>query len=165
MPDKLPLNKKSGGQALVETVVALGIILFGVIGVFALVSRSLSLNRVMADRYTAVNLAAEGVEIVKNLIDRNVIQRRPWNEGLSAGRYEIDFNDSAVQSAGDRPLLLNTDNLYQYDVGQPTVFQRAIAIEWLSGGEEMRVNSRVKWISRGGGEFSVDLEDHFYNWR
>ena len=54
---------------MVEAMVAMSVIVIGLLGVFALSSNSISLNRVAADRYIAVNLANEGIELVKNLIE------------------------------------------------------------------------------------------------
>ena len=36
----------------------------------------------VGDQVIATNLASEGVELVKNLIDSNIIQRKPWNLGV-----------------------------------------------------------------------------------
>ena len=88
MSDKSKQNKNNGqarlsdGQVLVELMVAISVMVIGLLGIFTLLSQSLGLNRVAADQYIAANLAAEGVEVAKNILDHNVIERNPWNEGL-----------------------------------------------------------------------------------
>src|SRR3989344_3592233 len=82
------LNPKSrAGQMMIEALVALSIILVGLLGIFALVSRSISLNAVASSQYVAANLAAEGIEVVKNVIDSNAMQAPPgsvaWNKNVS----------------------------------------------------------------------------------
>ena len=54
---------RSSGQVLIEAMVAISIVTVGLLGIFSVLSRSLSLNRTVADNYVAANLAAEGIEI------------------------------------------------------------------------------------------------------
>src|SRR3989344_7355701 len=72
---------RRSGQALVEVMVAVSILTVGFLGIVGLLSRALALNRVVADNYTATYLAAEGIEITKNIVDGNVVQGQPWNSG------------------------------------------------------------------------------------
>jgi hypothetical protein len=158
---------KSEGQLLVEAMVAIGLVVIGLLGVFALLSQSLGLRRVVSERYIATYLAAEGVELVKNIIDTNYIQGIVWNQGIDSGDYLIDY-DGGLQPtiAPASPLLYNeSTGIYSYNSGNPTRFKRLINITLSSDGENITVNSIVDWQTRGGGEFSVNLEDHFYNWR
>ena len=157
--------KPQGGQVLVEAIVAISILVIGLLGIFSLLSRSLSLNRVIADQSAATYLAAEGIELVKNLVDANAIQRRPWNLGINPGDYEMDFNDSALAANQNRKLNFDSESgQFSYDSGAPTAFQRLIVISQPSP-DELKINSLVNWITRGGGQFEVNLEDHFFNWR
>lgn len=162
----LILNLKSGnGQSLIEAMVAIGIIVFGILSTLGLLSRALSLNRVVSDQFTATYLAAEGAEVVKNLIDANIIQGRPWNSGFSTGSFEADYNGASLEPNQGRRLLLDLPTgRYSYDGGNPTSFIRTINIE-LIGSEEIKVSPVVAWTTRGGGNFEVRLEDHFFNWR
>lgn len=156
--------KKLQGQFLLETLVALGVIVVGVLSVFGFIARGLSTNRVVADEFTGAHLAAEGVEVVKNIIDGNILQGQPWNAGLTDGDFEADYASAILTSATERPLRFDDQTgLFNYGSGQPTNFSRIIHIEML-GADELRVNSRVHWWSRGG-TYDADVEDHFYNWR
>jgi len=150
---------------MIEAMIAITIATVGLLGIFSLLSGSLSLNRVMGDQVVAANLAAEGVELVKNLIDSNVIQQKPWNLDINPGKFEIDFISDSLSSVQGR--YLNFDLAaggYSYGVGQPTRFKREIAIEQPTP-DEIKVNSAVIWETRGGENFEVNLEDHFFNWR
>ena len=82
MPDKLRYNRKSGGYLLVESMIGISIAVVGLLGILTLLSRSVGLSRVVGNQLTANYLAVEGVEISKNIIDTNVIQGNPWNQGF-----------------------------------------------------------------------------------
>jgi hypothetical protein len=156
--------QKKEGQVLVEALVALGILTVGLLGISTLLSRSLSLNRVVSTNYAGTYLAAEGIEIVKNIIDTNVLQSRAWNDLGGNGDYEADFDDSSLGSNQSRFLAFDpATNIYSYGGPQATPFRRLIRIA-LTGSDEVKVNSIVSWSVRGG-DYQVNLEDHFLRWR
>ena len=154
------------GQLLIESLIAISIIVVGLLGIFALLSQSLALRRVASERYVGTYLAAEGIEIVKNIIDQNIIRGLPWNQGLSAGTYELDSDDYVLQTNQGRQLLYDpATGLYNYLSGDQTIFRRTVTISYPGGADEIRINAVTDWITRGQAQFSVNLEDHFYNWR
>lgn len=152
------------GSILLESIIAITVLTVGLLGVFSLLSRSLSLNRVIADRYVAMNLAAEGIELIKNSIDTNIIKGLPWNGGLATGEYEIAYN-SSLQPTNHRTLNYDeSSGLYGYSGNIETRFIREVRIVRKSA-FELQVNAIVRWTSRSGGVFDVNLEDHFFNWQ
>ena len=169
------MNSNNAGQAMVEAMVALTIIVVGILGIFTLTSRSLSLNRVDADRYVAVNLANEGIELVKNLLDDNITSdAQPWNylPGFNSdGNYEIDYNDPGLSSIGGvgsaRYFYFSKDGsgYYRYpESGEQanTSFQRVINITTNGRADHIKAVSTVYWVSRGS-SYSFSVEDHFYD--
>jgi len=165
MNKELRINNQNQGIILVEAMIAISVLITGILGIFTLMSRSLSLNRVIMDQETAVNLAAEGIELVKNKLDGNILQKLPWNSGINNGDYEIDFDKEELMPYDNRKFSYDASNgQYAYGAGVPTKFARIIKIEML-GTDEMKVNSLVTWITRGSGNFSINLEDRFFNWR
>lgn len=156
-----PCNK---GYLLIESMVAISILIIGVLGILNIFSRSAGLNQVVNDQFIGTYLAAEGVEIVKNIIDSNIINKRPWNEGINNGEFEVDYISLNLSPNQSSYLLFDSEtNFYSYQKGSPTKFIRTIIINVNS--EIIKVNSTVKWKTRGGGEFKADIEDYFYNWR
>lgn len=163
------------GYLLIESMVAITVIVVGLLGIFALLSRSLSLNRVISDRYVASYLAAEGVEIVKNLIDNNVLAEDAWNKNLNEGNYQFDYMATILPA--DCGSFCN--KVFYWDsaqkiyslipTGQKTNFVRKVSIKPIADRsglvQSIQVNSVVDWVTRGGASFSVNLEDHFYNYR
>jgi len=153
------------GQALIEALVAMGILTVGFMGIMELLSRSLSLNRVVAQQYIGSYLAAEGIEVVKNMVDTNVINGRIWNSGLDVGTYEVEYGSGALEANSSRNFSLDpVTGIYDYSGTANTTFKRRVEISYPNT-DEMRVNSITDWITRGGGTFSVNTEDHFFNWR
>jgi len=157
--------------------VAVSILTIGFLGIVGLLSRALALNRVVADNYTATYLAAEGIEITKNIVDGNIVQGQPWNSGGGVSNCtgsvesgidgcEADLNSLALQSYTGQPLDFDpADRIYDYGGGSvPTSFRRRIVVTLL-GQNEIKVESQVTWTTLGGGTSEVVLEDHFFNWR
>jgi len=170
------------GQALLESIVAISVLVVGLLATISLLNRSLGISRVVSDNLTATYLAAEGVEIVKNIIDTNGLADRTWYDfgpctsdtfGVTracAAQWkdtELRFFDPA------QSLYLNTSpvdenlKIYSYENlsgSETTPFRRRIEVT-LVNSVELKVNSKVFWTTRGGGSYMVDLEDHFFNWR
>ncbi len=161
---KYLLSKR--GQTLIESLVALSLLTVGFLSIFALLGRSLSSSRASTESYTATYLAAEGIEVVRNLIDANGIQQRAWNSGFAtAGDYEIEYNSNSLLSNLGRFLSYSpTTNIYNYSGTNPTHFKRILRVTPV-GSDEIIINSIVSWIGQGGGSFTVNLEDHFLKWR
>jgi len=163
--------RPQGGQLMVEAMVALGVIVIGLLGVLTLLSDSIGYNRVISEQYIAIYLASEGIETVKGIIDYNIINLRPWNQGIPPGPadYEPQYSDkrpSDLTVAAGRFLRFDSGSgLYSYGAaGTDTPYKRAVNIR-LIGPDEIGVASKVYWVTRGGISMSVNLEDHFFNWR
>ncbi|MEK7546636.1 MAG: hypothetical protein AAB536_00410 [Patescibacteria group bacterium] len=155
------------GQSLVEALVALSFLTVGFMAVFSLLSRSLSLNRSSTESYVATYIAAEGIEIARNIVDTNGIQKNAWSYGFSGGSgdYEAEYNSRSLSPNQDRFLTYNPNShIYGYGGSIQTPFKRLIRVTFVSQ-YEMKINSIVFWTGLGGGSFRVNLEDHFMNWR
>lgn len=146
------------------------VIAVAILGIFTLSSRSVSLNRVVSDQYIGTYLAAEGIEVVKNIVDSNVVwQCDTWTEGLPAtGKdYTVNWDSESLTEVQNSPEPLRfNDGLYeQGNQGELTRFRRVIRLENGTNANSFHVISTVEWEGRGGAEFEVVLEDVFYNWR
>jgi len=162
------LNPKNGGQVMIEALIAITITIVGLLGIFSLTSRSLSLNSVAGSQYVAANLAGEGIEIVKNIIDGNRLQKAPtWNQEINNGDYQIDYADIKLETPynQEKTLLFDPETgLYGYSAGAPAVYRRKINITEISA-DEIKVTSTVDWTTRDNAEFKIIAEDYFFNWR
>lgn len=164
-------NFRRKGQVLVEAIIALSVLLVGFLSLISLLNNSLGLSRVITENYIATYLASEGIEYVKNVIDTNILNPgRAWNQGLNNNLYELRYNIGGnfqlipINSTSSLSNLKFDSNnkVYNYSTGQDTPFKRYIQIQNKSQ-NEIVVNSVVFWKSGGGGNFEVNLEDHFFN--
>jgi hypothetical protein len=169
-------RNNSRGQFIVEALVASTVLLVGFGGMFALLRRSLNLNQTVTQNYVATYLAAEGIEIAKNLADHNlleIVSGNPsvtsWDQGFSPGDYEADYLSTSLRPNNNDLLSLDeAAGLYSYSGSVPTNFRRIVRISrdsnMIMG--EMRVNSIVEVVDPTTlvAKSSVNLEDHFYNW-
>lgn len=177
------IKSSRSGYLIIESMVALSLVLVGVLGIFRLLAASFGINRDLVNQVMAVNLAVEGVEIVKNMIDANFSAGLVWNAGLDSGIYEFDYACQSLTASidcarrlgslsgnrtivpGSRTLLFDpTTGIYSYEGGESTPFERNIRIENL-GGYEIKVNALVGWHQKNREIQTLNLEDHFFNWR
>lgn len=155
----------NNGYLLIEVMVAISLLTIGLLGILRISSNAIGLNRIVSDQFIANYLAIEGIEVVKNIIDANSINGRPWGEGLSDGNFEIAYNSLELEYNQQRRIKFDQNTgRYEYQNGTETLFVRTIYIEKPSV-DEIKVNSVVSWIGRGGSQFEINLEDHFLNWR
>jgi type II secretory pathway pseudopilin PulG len=81
---------RQNGFTLLETVVAIGIILFGLLSIIALSTSSLIVSDVSSDEFLAANFAREAMEVVRSIRDTNWLaydtdSTTAWNTDLSSG--------------------------------------------------------------------------------
>lgn len=180
---------------MIEAMVAIVLAIVGLLGILNLIVNSLRFNTDVVNRFIAANLGAEGIEIVKNIIDINYAKNEPsWNQGIESGIYELSYNCASLDDQAnhcllignldlaqnpdvvfrDRASFINFQNgLYDYQGNEPTVFKRIVIIENMDidfdgngfpSEDEIKVNVLTRWSERGR-TFTVNLEDHFFNWR
>lgn len=156
------------GQALIESIVAMSVLIIGFLAVLTLLNQSYGLNRSVADNLTATYLASEGVEMVKNIIDTNAKNGTTWNDvGVTLPGDYILAPDGRSLVAGNPALYYDTTaNTYTYDSfgTRRSPFSRWIHVEF-PGPDELMVDVTVSWTGRGGVNEKTVLEDHFLNWR
>ena len=177
------------GQTLVEALVALSILTVGFVGIVTLLTKSFQLNRTTSNDTQATYLAAEGIEVAKNIIDYDVYFGLPTNNDWGCSfdlslntpvDYALEYDTTPTnctappkmssEPTGDE-LYLITDaadpdvDMYTYNGfgNQPTDFTRDVWITAVSN-DELDVQSTVTWTD-GGQSNTITLEDHFYNWR
>ncbi len=162
------------GDLMIESLVSISIVLIGMLGIFGLLSQSIALNKSVSQKFVATYLAAEGIEVVRSLVDANYAQRQPgkdipaWNQGLPDGTYAVTYDMTNINSgSGDltTPLGFNlTTGIYDYKGKEITPFVRTVQITNSPDGTEMTVLAVVSWTDQSGAK-SVSLEDHFFDWR
>lgn len=164
--DKYQYNK---GFSLLETTVAITILVFAIIGPMALSSRSIRSASVAKNTILASNLAQEGIELVKNIRLNNRIENKQWMQGLStcgsANGCRVDAKDLDVGACSSNCAFLRFDDslgLYNYDSGQDTIFRRIIKTLDINS-NEIKISSSVKW-SDNFGNHDFTLSSSILNW-
>ena len=178
-------SDKTSGQTLLVVMMALFVLTSGFLGILSLLAQSIFLSKTVGNETIATYLAAEGVEVAKNLLDHDVYAHiagvgTGWGTcfGLSGGDYELDYtttncsNLAAHRYSSDDHLVFDaTTNQYLYaynDVagnGAPTPFTRLVRVRPDSvNPNEVYVTSIVSWSTGALTSQSVSVEDVFYNW-
>lgn len=184
--------KNSDSNLMIEVIVALGLVIISLLGIVNLLSKSFYFNFETYNRFIATNLAIEGIEIAKNIIDTTIATSSSnWNR-FNEGIYELDYNSFnfptsfyLYNSSIDKKFFKDNQNYfrflkfnsttkkYNYIDGHPTNFKRIIALKYLSYSEDptqlpdnkiIKINSYVYWIYKNR-DYLINLEDNFYKWR
>jgi prepilin-type N-terminal cleavage/methylation domain-containing protein len=164
-------NRSKKGFTLVEVLVAILLLFIVISASTALVTKALSSTQSTKSKFIASYLAQEGLELVRNIRDSNWVESQtdpaiPWDEELSAGDWEIDYQSQNMFSYSDRKLNINSSGFYNYNSGTQTAFTRKISIQKIddAGNEyHLRVTSQVGWSLRGINYNLLAIED-LYNW-
>ena len=167
--NNIKINKQTSGFTLIETMVAVGVIMIGLVSALGAITTALFYVSNIQDRLIAANLTAEGIEIIRNIRDNNWLQNLPWNNGLSGGDYQTACalpacGSISFSSYGGNPLLFDSGSgLYNYTSGSSTAYMRKLSITNLSN-YEIRVVSTVTWQRRSA-TYDISAEDHLFNWK
>jgi len=161
---------------LIETIIAIFILTTGILAISSLISYFISASSISSQRLIAAYLAQEGIEIVRNLRDTNILSGRSWDYGLSDGNWQADYNDTSLSPYAGTFLNLEANGLYGYGPGIPTIFKRKINLQkntffvrsspsLPSFPEEfLKVTVEVSWQERGRSH-SLTAQANLYNWQ
>jgi prepilin-type N-terminal cleavage/methylation domain-containing protein len=181
------------GFTLVETLVAITILIVTIVGPFYAVSKSITASYTARDKLIAAALAQEGVEYIRAIRDNNYLANYNagvpvynWIGGVDGstdGTHNVDCITNAClvdppqnsilvcSGACTLALAVNASNLYvQSPSGAtPTKFVRSVQIATVPGGgnpttaTEVTVTVTVTFTTAGI-PYSVQVVDHLYNW-
>ena len=149
------------GFTLLETVIAIGILIIGTLMVYGATARILSQAQEEKTEFVASYLAQEGIEVVRNLRDTNWVSgAADWKEGLGADTYRAQYNSSSLLAFQDVPLKLDASHLYNYDSGTDTLFRRKITLS-VPAVDILKVTAEVSWPGQNS---PLKAEEFLYNW-
>lgn len=166
---KNSLQQKLKGFLIAEVVVASFILTFGLVAAVKLLAGSLSDSFSNRDVIIATELAQEGVELVRNVRDNNMVNGGDGFDNFpSSGHKHCHFNYGDSFGDLDRNCTGNIGSLAQYYlqyVGNFYIhnsnvrekFSRYIYIDQNSAGSGQKnavVRSFVYWVGAGSGSFS-----------
>ncbi|MBI2003196.1 MAG: hypothetical protein HYU05_01225 [Candidatus Wildermuthbacteria bacterium] len=158
----------SKGFTLLEVLVATFFITVGATGAFKLIQRTVVLSSGNTQKLQAAYLAQEGMEVVRNIRDANIVkgskgQSVLWTAGLEncAQGCQADYNDQRL-SPYSGIFLRSNGSSYSYDEGANTLFQRKITVVQ-SGTDILAIQSEVLWNDRGIAR-SVKVSGEITHW-
>lgn len=143
--------KDKSGQSLIELLAAIAVIQIGLFSVWSLFLVNYNSTQESKMRIVGINLAREGVEIIKNKRDSNWLKRAnnsknpgaregedffmTWDHGLANGEYAVSFDSQELTPVdGNNTKMYIYDNFYHSGIdnfitsGQLTPYQRKITI-------------------------------------
>ena len=169
-------KKESAGFTLIEVLVASFVIVVGVIASYIVVQQIFAQTFDASTRLTAIYLAKEGAEIVRNIRDTAWIQDLPWNtNGIGANNTYWEGEYLYTSNLTSCPGSCTFDNLrflrirssmnppfYNYSQGDNTRFKRRIKIERPTA-DSIKLTVDVMW--QDNGIKKVTIQSLLYDWK
>ena len=177
------MDKTNQGFTLIETLVAISILVVAIVAPMSLATQSLSSAFYARDQVTAFHLAQEAIEAVRSIRDGNILKNAYGEETDLMGDiptdqpFIIDTRDNSITSctSGICPQLKSDGNFYAYgadpyDSGETgwttTRFTRTINAAWVNvdNHDEMRVSVTVAWKTGVFQARTFTISQDLYRW-
>ena len=172
-------NSKKSGFTIVESLVAITILVTAVIGAMSAVQSGLSSYIFSKDQITAFYLAQEGFEQLRNIRDENHLNGVYWLTNITAETDDpcyfgqacivspIETSDATrCSSPGNCPVVRqDPDNgFYGYDASwDETKFRREIELSYV-GADEITATVTVYW-NKGLINRQFKVKENILNWQ
>jgi type II secretory pathway pseudopilin PulG len=177
-------NNFKRGFTLIETIVAVSLIVLVIVGPLTLAIRSLAAYRKALDNLRATAFAEEGIELIRSVRNNNASQGKDWLEHILTGAgvnhcdtgclidpFAAKFEDiiqpcsTASCASDDVRLYVNDAEQYRQQVPppsgvwRPSRFSRTLVVNVVEPDKEVRITAIVKWDK---GEKKIVSE--LYSW-
>jgi len=155
------------GFTLVEVIVAVGMISLVLVGVISSISLSLSSVARAENNLIAANLAQEGLEIVRNIRDKDWHSGAVFGSSLTNGDYLVEWSSQSLLPFSDVFLKKDSAGLYSYSAGQDAIFKRKIIIQNSAENGpavEKVAKVEVSWAEKSGPKI-IQAELRLFNWQ
>lgn len=162
-------DRKQRGFTLLESMVAIAVFTVGVSTAVFVITQAIGVGSRTRDRIIATHLAAEGIEVVRNIRDRNWLAGRPWADGITdlanaCVSWDSDYNTSSgtytIDTACAGGANIAYDGMYYEHTTAQSQFSRLITTTLVSP-EQLRVVSTATC----GSNCSISLEEYLYEWK
>ena len=163
---KLIDNYMQKGFSIIESLIAISIMSAGLVGVILIIQEVGAYGSNYIFNLTAAYLAQEGIEVVRNIRDNNVISGNNWTNGitLNASDYRLDYRSNKFPDDSNCPSGYNyldiSGGFYKCSNNSSSTFQRLITVTSVAA-EELKVKVEVSWL-RKGKDYSVEAEERIY---
>ena len=160
--------KTAPGFTLVEVLVVLFIVSFGLVGILSLIVQNIQSQNYNKNGLVAYQLAQEGNELIRRVRDSNWKAGVKFDTGLEDDNYIMDYQDSLPIHYGgnlsETKLKKDQAGFYVHDSNLTTDsgFTRLFRIS-SSTSNMLRINSVVTWTDKDK-YYSYNLESLLYDW-
>jgi prepilin-type N-terminal cleavage/methylation domain-containing protein len=166
-----PALGRTRGFTLVETLVAISILVAAVTGAFSAARIGINLSTYTKNQVIAFYLAQEGVEYIRNIRDNNGLASQSWLTGLNnciaPNTCMIDAPQGTISQCtvlGICPLLKqDTNGFYTYTSGTDTIYRRSIQITPISA-TEASITVSISW-QKGLVLRTFRVRENILNWQ
>lgn len=151
------------GFTLLESLVAIAVFTVGVSTAVFVITQAISVGSRTRDRVIATHLAQEGIEVIRNVRDRNWLAGRSWTQGiddLTNACLQWDSDYDTISCATGAYVMYDSSSMYYVQTSVPGPFSRSVTTTLVSP-EQLKVVSTVTC----GGNCSVSLEEYLYDWK
>lgn len=172
--------RKNKAFTVLELMIAIFIILTALLAGIYTISGTLAATSVYKHQLIAAYLAQEGIELVRNIRDKNWIEGENWNKKLDAGDWQADYTTTVLQSSGAPctvPQFYNchsylgdflkisttSPQFYNHTSGTDTPFKRKITLSYPDV-DTLEVSVTVFWQDRGS-SYEFPAQEKIYNWK
>ncbi len=166
-------NAPIQGFTLVETLVAIAILMIAIVGPYYSVQQAITASYASRDQLIASSLAQEGAEYIYFLRDNNYLANAPWTQGMDPCLVSMHSNgctvdpvlNSLVSCAQTGCPVLNLNSataLYTQSSGDPTRFTRTVKIVNVTP-QQIQVTVQVNWSSQHNA-YTTLVTENLYNW-
>lgn len=158
------------GFTLIESIVAIGVFTVGISAAMFVINQSITANTRTKNKIIASYLAQEGLEVVRNIRDRNWMAARGWTDKIdSLGNACVQWDTDYINIDNHKTCLplgsyLSFSGAHYEPTTALTQFKRTINTQYTPAGidpERLKVTSAVTC----GANCSVSLDEYLYNWK
>lgn len=183
---------KSKGFTLVETMVAITILLVAVVGPISIIGDALHKFYYARDEMSAINLAQEGIEVVRAVATTSMLNNEDITVKVMQGSagappksiWVVDVDSIYPTGKPDKMLLDcnpacitnyqdvyfdSTVGKYRQSKNSPPVwwtktqFKRLVTTTEISPTREVKIESKVEWDT-GGQHGTITVTENIFNW-
>jgi prepilin-type N-terminal cleavage/methylation domain-containing protein len=164
-------NNQKKGFTLLEVVLVMFIVAVAFTGIYVVLAKNSEHEKDNRYSLIAANLAQEGVEIIRNKRDENILEGISLNSDLASGhcRPYWDGSDPVCDNNRTVEMELDSDGVYRNCsssgcTGSATIFERDCDVD--SNSTQIVASCTVTWESPSlGTTKSVEVEAYLSNWQ